>query len=126
MKVVTLAIVCLFVGSAQAAVESGEKVTQKLSGERPVAGTCGVMKNSYKRLECCGQPDKVTNLQLVPMNAHMSKSENPCKDKKKTTQPALDNIACVVDGVIDASEQSGSNVTKGYMGTLETDAVPIT
>merc|ERR1719203_1021476 len=60
------------------------------------------------------------------MNAHMSKSQNPCEDKKKMTQPTLDNIQCIQDGVIEALEQSGSNVTKGYKGTLETDAVPIT
>jgi len=42
------------------------------------------------------------------------------------TQPALDNRKCIEDGVITAFEQSGSNVTEGYKGTMETDAVPIT
>merc|ERR1719330_2282694 len=83
------------------------------------------MKKAYKRYECCGQPDKVTNVQLVPMNSHMSKTANPCKDKKKMTSPALDNVACWKDGALNALEQSGTNVTKGFKGTLETDAMPI-
>jgi len=125
MAVVSFAIVCLLAaGSAQAAGAGG--TAQKLSGEAPVAGTCGNMKDAYRHFQCCRQPEKVTNLQLVPMNAHMSTTPNPCKDKKKMTQPYLDNMKCVVDGVIEAAEQAGGNVTRGFVGTLETSATPIT
>lgn len=47
---------------------------------------------------------------------------NPCAGKK----PDLPNLACVIDAVEMTKEQSGVNVTKGYQGTRETDAMPIT
>lgn len=48
--------------------------------------------------------------------------ENPCAGKK----PDLPNVHCVIDGIRQAGEQSGTNVTKGYKGLLSTTAVPIT
>lgn len=48
--------------------------------------------------------------------------DNPCAGKK----PDLPNIDCVIDNVFQTGEQSGANVTKGYKGMKETDAVPIT
>lgn len=59
---------------------------------------------------------------------------NPCQGMK--THPdavgLVDNIQCVIDGVMNPSfplssgEQSGVNVTAGYQGLLEVEAVPIT
>jgi len=45
--------------------------------------------------------------------------ENPCMNKK----PDFPNIACVISEI---GEQAGANVTKGYNGTFNTSAVPIT
>jgi len=130
MALVALAMVGFLVSPAQAAGTTegldGEKVAQKLTRKAPEVGTCGVMKQAYKRFACCGMPEKVTNMMLVPMNAHMSQTPNPCKDKKKMTSPALDNKECWKDGVLDALEQSGTNVTAGFKGDLVTTAVPIT
>ena len=47
---------------------------------------------------------------------------NECEGKN----PNLENIACAVDGVTMVGEQAGTNVTRGYNGLLETEAVPIT
>lgn len=48
--------------------------------------------------------------------------ENPCAGKK----PDAPNVACVIDEVVQVGEQAGANVTKGYMGMLNTTAEPIT
>jgi len=50
---------------------------------------------------------------------------NPCEGQKALTSPALDNIACFKDGVRQAGEQSGSDVTKGYTGEINTSVMPI-
>lgn len=127
MAAVSWAIVFLMVaGSEQASPSPGPpshgRDYQKLTAQGPPAGTCGEIKKAYKLLECCGMPDKVTNQQLVPMNPHMSKSPNPCKDKKSYTS-RLGNKNCTkynfTTAMIDALEQSGSNVTKGYQGTMD-------
>jgi hypothetical protein len=47
---------------------------------------------------------------------------NPCEGKK----PAFENVQCVIDSIEQTGEQSGVNVTKGYQGERDTDAVPIT
>ena len=52
-----------------------------------------------------------------PMNG-----ENVCAGAKVE----LPNVQCVIDQVEQTGEQSGTNVTKGYTGDRETDAVPIT
>jgi len=46
--------------------------------------------------------------------------------KKQTTIPTFNNIDCLKDGVVQASEQSGVNVTKGYQGSLNAVGTPIT
>lgn len=51
-----------------------------------------------------------------------SKIENACQGTKPTEGFA--NFECIVDGVIKAAEQAGANVTAGYQGLLDTDAVP--
>ena len=48
--------------------------------------------------------------------------ENPCHLKK----PDLPNVQCVIDEVLMTGEQSGANVTKGYNGSRNSTATPIT
>jgi len=92
---------------------------QSLTGEAPVAGTCGDFKAAYKAHECCGSPNKQTNLQLVPMNPHTSNTGNPCEGTKPAAGAGFDNKPCFLDNILNAMEQSGTNVTMGYQGTLE-------
>merc|ERR1712176_1050803 len=80
-------------------------------------------KAAYKEFSCCGSPEKVTNLQLVPMNAHKSQSPNICENKKPAKGSGFDNLACMVDGVIEAAEQAGANVTAGYNGEMESKSM---
>jgi len=49
---------------------------------------------------------------------------NPCKDKR----PDLPNVDCLKDAeeIFATGEQSGANVTKGYQGSRNTTAIPIT
>jgi len=131
-----LAWMPLFVslGSSMPAAK-GESFKQKLKKDHPVAGTCGDMKDAYKKFECCGKPDQVTGLQFVPL-ADKEKQKygpahnaNPCEGQKKwlsdTTNDAFKNKPCKIDDVVDALEQAGANVTKGYTGSLDTAATPI-
>lgn len=48
--------------------------------------------------------------------------ENVCAGKK----PDLPNTDCIVDAMTNVGPQAGANVTKGYVGDLEVDHVPIT
>jgi len=47
---------------------------------------------------------------------------NPCEGMK----PDLPNVQCVIDEIFQTPEQSGANVTKGYKGSRNTTAEPIT
>lgn len=47
---------------------------------------------------------------------------NPCEGKK----PDAPNVQCVIDDINQTGEQAAANVTEGYQGQLNTDAVPIT
>eukprot|EP00968_Pinguiococcus_pyrenoidosus_P003166 scaffold184_cov316-Pinguiococcus_pyrenoidosus.AAC.64 len=49
---------------------------------------------------------------------------NPCEGIYPI--PGFDNFECFQEDIVVAMEQAGANVTKGYNGDLETDAVPIT
>mmetsp|Transcript_1050 Transcript_1050/g.2887 ORF Transcript_1050/g.2887 Transcript_1050/m.2887 type:complete len:443 (-) Transcript_1050:254-1582(-) len=49
---------------------------------------------------------------------------NVCAGKKPSS--GFENFACVEDEVVQALEQAAANVTRGYNGDFETDAVPIT
>ena len=48
--------------------------------------------------------------------------ENVCAGKK----PGLENVECIIDALTNVGPQSGANVTKGYVGGMEVDHVPIT
>jgi len=50
---------------------------------------------------------------------------NPC-DGKKPTGPGFDNSACMIDSVVAVLEQSGTNVSVGYKGDMDTSAEPLT
>lgn len=107
------------------------------------AGTCGGMKDAYKAEQCCGTPSKMTSVQLVPnsmirevpilpampgagsiANAYAgSGSVNPCEDSApqygKDYTTFFDNTDCFdADGFVAISEQSGTNVTVGYVGEM--------
>jgi len=98
----------------------------------PAASTCGSVKKMYKAAECCKDAAaKVTNFQVVPTPPTMSTGDNYCAGKKPyDAEPGdgyFNNTACLVDGVLDALEQAGTNVTKGYTGDINaTGRMPIT
>ena len=50
------------------------------------------------------------------------KGENVCANKN----PRLENVECIIDALTNVGPQSGANVTKGYVGGMEVDSVPIT
>jgi len=110
-------------------------------------GTCGAVKHAYKQQDCCGNPDKELDYALVPTPQKQSVQdgakeekvyvsalfgENICKGSKPihanaTAQDGyFNNIECVdldsEEGVRNALEQSGANVTAGYQGEIEANA----
>jgi hypothetical protein len=87
--------------------------------------TCGDLKQLYKSEGCCGMPEKKAEFQVVPNPSKRLSGGNPCQDSKALTQPGMDNKACFKDGVRQAGEQSGADVTKGYEGGLNTSVTPI-
>jgi hypothetical protein len=101
--------------------------------------TCGELKQVYKDEECCGEPNKVSNFVTVP-KPHIRAGTNPCAGQKSLTQgdpdtgpqapgtegEGMDNIHCYIDAVAVAGEQSGTDITAGYSGQMESDIVPIT
>mmetsp|Transcript_51276 Transcript_51276/g.129433 ORF Transcript_51276/g.129433 Transcript_51276/m.129433 type:complete len:371 (+) Transcript_51276:103-1215(+) len=88
--------------------------------------TCGGLKSLYKDEECCGSPSKEVGFGIVPdPTERLSLSTNPCDGKKNITSGYLDNWDCFKDGVRQAGEQSGSDVTEGYMGDIDTNVTPI-
>merc|ERR1719326_809587 len=110
--------------SAPAAVMAG---SSSASGS-----TCYDIKSAYQSSSCCNTDlQKTTNYKIAAteapkkiLNAH-GHGMNVCAGKKPTG-PAWDNKNCTVNGIVDAIEQAGANVTKGFVGGLATDAVPIT
>jgi len=107
------------------------------------SGTCGAVKHMYKQQDCCGNPDKELDYLFVPKpvkrvdqdDGHVYVSalfgENICKGAKPVHANAtaqdgyFNNIACkdpLDDGVRQALEQSGANVTAGYQGEIDANA----
>ena len=70
-------------------------------------------------------PEKVLAENIVETEAdpHDSLGANPCNGKK----PHLENLPCAqnLDDNFSTGEQSGANVTKGYVGSRNTTAIPI-
>jgi hypothetical protein len=101
----------------------------------PAASSCGDIKAAYKSAQCCGAPTKASHFQVVPMpdTTIMKGKTNPCDGKKPehsglTAEPDnyFSNVDCKTEDKINALEQSGTNVTKGYKGSFKTDFKPIT
>jgi hypothetical protein len=72
-------------------------------------------------------PDKSFDHHVVPapsMKLFEGESDNYCHGAQPIE--GFENWACAVDGVVQALEQAGTNVTAGYTGDRETDHVPIT
>jgi len=89
--------------------------------------TCGAVKELYKDSGCCGQPDATfeADYQIVPApSTSVITSDNYCASTKPTE--GFDNLDCFENAVVQASEQAGANVTAGYVGGLNTSAVPWT
>jgi len=54
-----------------------------------------------------------------PMLAKPPAGNNPCTGKKPSSTEYFDNVECVKDGVKQALEQAGANVTVGYRGKID-------
>jgi len=87
----------------------------KLSGHKPQS-TCSAIKSVYKDQACCGDESKVSEWQIVPMPSSMMTGTNPCGGRKAEIGGSFPNVDCLKDGVVQAAEQSGTNVTVGYKG----------
>jgi len=132
----TTLIVSLLV-SAKAAerIEDGG-YKKHLSKEIPVPGTCGEIKEAYKKFDCCGDKSKQTGLQFIPIGDRSKQlygpehNKNVCEGQKQwlstQTDNAFKNKNCTLNDVVEALEQSGTNVTKGYTGKRATSAKPLT
>lgn len=84
------------------------------------------MKMAYKDEACCGAPSKEVGFQIVPDPKVRLSGSNPCEGQKALTQPGMNNIDCFTSGIRQAGEQSGSDVTQGYAGHINTSVTPIT
>lgn len=83
------------------------------------------MKQLYKDLQCCGQPETDIDFVTVPNpNVRMS-GVNYCAGQKAVTEPALNNRDCVVNAVIEAGEQAGADITANFTGTHSSTIEPI-
>ena len=77
---------------------------------------------------CCNSDlGKLTNYEFSssPPPAFTLSGTNKCAGKKPAA--GFENQPCAVDGIVQALEQAGTNVTKGYQGTIDaTSRPPIT
>jgi len=106
----------------QAASTGGAKSDRSLASTS-LHQTCKDMKALYKSEACCGSPTKAVHVQSVPFPpkaGNMISGKNECKGKK----PDWPNIDCMKDGVVQALEQAGADVTQGFEGKLVTGIVP--
>jgi len=86
-------------------------------GSRPVVGESRIML-----LECAILGgDRSKGWTATREGAVAPSTSNPCAGQR----PNLPNVQCVVDAVEQTGEQSGANVTKGYNGAKQTNAIPI-
>jgi len=84
--------------------------------------TCLDVKNAYKSAECCDEPEKAFQFDMVPNPTHRLQFVNQCAG----TKPDWPNTVCETDGAIVAMEQAGGDVTEGFQGTFDVgDRVPI-
>jgi len=95
-----------------------------MAAEKPKT-KCSNVKALYKTAACCGQPDTELDVQVVPNPVNRLTGNNPCQDKKGLTTAALANIDCFKDGMKNAMEQSGADVTLGFKGNMPSELEPI-
>jgi hypothetical protein len=86
-----------------------------------------VLADKYKDSKKSNNSQKATTTSTTPdvTPVQQTKTElgvNPCEGKK----PAFANVQCIIDGLEQTGEQSGTNVTLGYKGDRNTTEVPIT
>jgi len=90
---------------------------------------CKDLKTVFDDMSCCGASKDATKAgyQIVPRFATNSLSgsssgsnagTNTCAGKKPAAGTGYDNFNCTLNSVVQAFEQSGTNVTYGYVGTL--------
>jgi len=92
------------------------------AAEGSTSSTCADLKMAYKEGACCGMPDKEVDVQVVPNPKHKLAGTNKCAAMK----PYLGNVQCMVDNAIAIIEQSGGDVTEGFIGEFNTSGrVPI-
>jgi hypothetical protein len=95
------------------------------------ASTCGALKTMYKESGCCGEPTKVSHLQVVAMPpTNLITAANPCVGTQPVDGPAtgdgyFKNTNCTNDDeTLNVLEQSGTDVTKGYKGQIDAMSRP--
>jgi len=83
---------------------------------------CKDMKTAYNDAKCCGMPDKEVGFQVVPNPKKRLTGTNKCDGMK----PTVPNLECARNGVLEAIEQAGGDVTEGVKGGLNVSGrVPI-
>merc|ERR1719326_369794 len=106
-----------------------------LAAESTTSGsTCYDIKAAYQGSECCNDElSKVTDYHVSPPPPTIMPGANPCEGTKLYDGFAegdgyfLNQNCTANDGIIQVLEQAGANVTKGYVGGLDTgDRAPIT
>jgi len=90
------------------------------TGASVTPGTCGAMKDLYKKQNCCGDPAKQLDYVVTakPNKKLFAGRTNICDGKKPIS--GFENHDCLKNGVVQAVEQAGANVTKGFKGTRNT------
>jgi hypothetical protein len=103
-----------FLGAAEAAAAGGSDHQ-----------TCGDLKDLYKSKACCGNPDKLLDMQVVPRPSGKGLSgTNICAGKKADLD--LPNKDCKVNDLLnDINEQAGADVSAGVQGGFDSDTWPI-
>jgi len=97
----------------------------------PTGSTCQELKDAYQGSACCNSNLTQTTSYHVDTSAKKTvlathgAGMNICHGKKPVGA-AWDNFACLLNGTVQAFEQSGANVTVGYQGQLGTNHTPIT
>merc|ERR1719450_1730766 len=101
-------------------------VVQAAASTGKASSTCGSLKHVYKQAECCRNPTKSSNFQVVPVPDKKLFNNNICAGKKPIDSGAaggegyFNNVKCTLEtGVLNALEQAGANVTKGYVGGID-------
>jgi len=91
------------------------------------ADTCGSMKSMYKQSSCCGHPTHSSHMLVVPLPEKRLANTNICANTKPVDSAPgngdgyWNNVNCTLKtGVLDALEQAAANVTKGYVGEIDT------